>query len=92
MNIKRIGLHTFHAFNQKIMISTVQLGAALYETMVLFHDGEELECHRTRTLADAKAMHNSVMRRWNDRLYEGSVAKAIGFSNIGQFVHPVVMC
>lgn len=90
--MKTIGKHTMHAFNRPAIISTVQLSADEFETMVMFDDGDELECIRTATLADAKRTHNEVMRRWNDRLYEGSVAKAIGFANIGQFVHTVKAC
>lgn len=92
MKINTIGRHTMIAFNHPAIISTIQLGDNLYETMVMFDDGEELECIRTRTLADAKRTHNEVMNRWNDHLYEGSVAKCLGFPNIGQFVHPVVTC
>ena len=91
--INTIGRHTFTVFNHEAAVSTIQLEADLFETLVYFtDDGEELECHRTRTLADAKRTHNAVMNRWNDRIYNGSVAKMIGFPNIGQFMHPVITC
>lgn len=92
MKLNRIGLHTFWFCNTKAMISTVQLEANLFETMVMFDDGDELECIRTNTLADAKKTHNEVMHRWNDRIYEGSTAKLLGAPNLGQFVTPVVTC
>lgn len=92
MKLNRIGLHTFWFCNAKAMISTVQLEENLFETMVMFDDGDELECIRTHTLADAKKTHNEVMNRWNDRIYEGSTAKLLGAPNLGQFVTPVVTC
>lgn len=92
MKMTAIGLHTFVYLNTTAMISTVQLEENLFETMVMFDDGDELECIRTRTLADAKKTHNEVMHRWNDRIYEGSTAKMLGAPNLGQFVTPVVTC
>lgn len=92
MKLNRIGLHTFVFCNTNAMISTVQLSENLFETMVMFADGDELECIRTATLADAKKTHNEVMRRWNDRIYEGSTAKLLGAPNLGQFVNPIVTC
>lgn len=92
MKINRIGLHTMIVYNTPAMISTVQLDANTYETMVMFEDGDELECIRTHSLDDAKRTHNEVMNRWNNRLYESSIAKHIGFPNIGQFVHTVKAC
>lgn len=90
----RIALHTFWFCNHKAMISTVQLEPDLFETMVMYEDGlfDELDCIRTRTIADAKKTHNEVMNRWNDRVYEGSTAKLLGVPNLGQFVTPVVTC
>jgi hypothetical protein len=92
MNLPRIGLHRFFIHGMKAHISTVQLGADLFETMVLYEDGDELECIRTHTLEDARRTHNEVMRRYNDRLYECSVQKLLGMPNLGQFVTPVVTC
>ena len=92
MKLNRIGLHTFWFCNTEAMISTVQPEDDLYETMVMFADGDELECIRTHTLADARKTHNEVMHRWNDRIYEGSTAKLLGVPNLGQFVTPVVTC
>lgn len=92
MKSNRIALHTFIFCNNRAMISTVQLSAGLYETMVMFDDGDELECIRTTTIQDAKKTHNEVMHRWNDKIYEGSSAKLLGAVNYGQFVTPVVTC
>lgn len=92
MTLNRIGLHTFVIFNTPAMISTVQLGENLFETMVLFEDGEDLEEIRTHTLEDARRTHNEVVNRWNDRVYEGSTAKLLGAANYGQFVKTVVAC
>lgn len=88
----RIALHTFIFCNAPARISTVQLADNLYETMVMFDDGDELEVIQTETLAEARKTHNEVMHRWNDRLYEGSIAKLLGAANYGQFVTPVVTC
>lgn len=88
----RIALHTFWFCNHKAMISTVQLEADLYETMVMYEDGDELDCIFSHTLADAKKTHNEVMNRWNDRAYDGSTAKLLGVPNLGQFVTPIVTC
>ena len=88
----RIALHTFTFCNAPARISTVQLYADLFETMVMFDDGEEIEVFETSTLEAARKTHNEVMHRWNDRLYEGSTAKLLGAANFGQFVTPVVTC
>ena len=87
-----IALHTFIFCNSPGRISTVQIGKNLYETMVMFDDGDELEVHRTATIEDARRTHNEVMHRLNDRIYEGSTAKLLGAPNYGQFVNAVVTC
>lgn len=88
----RIALHTFTFCNHPARISTVQLYADLFETMVMFDDGDEIEVFETSTIEDARKTHNEVMHRWNDRLYDGSTAKLLGVANLGQFVTPVVTC
>ena len=90
--MQRIALHTFYFCNAPARVSTVQLGENLFETMVMFDDGEEIEVFRTSSLGEARAKHNETMLRWNDRLYEGSTAKLLGVANVGQFVTPVVTC
>lgn len=90
--MERIGLHKMVYLREPAIISTVKLGEGLYETIVMWGDGEDVECTRTRTLEDARRTHNETMRRWNDKLYEGSIDKCLGFPNLGQFVKPVVMC
>ena len=90
--MNRIALHTFVFCNAPARISTVEIFAGLFETMVMFDDGDELEVHRTTTLEDARRIHNEVMHRWNDRIYEGSTAKLLGAPNYGQFVTAVVTC
>lgn len=93
---KRIGLHEAYFCGEKIIISTVELAGGWmgtgFETVVMFLDGETVEEHHTSTLEEAKKMHNEVMRRWNDKLYEGSTAQLLGVANIGQFVKPRVTC
>ena len=88
----RIGLHTFVIYNTPAIISTVEISPNEFETMVMFEDGDELECIRTYTLADARKTHNEVTNRWNDRVFKGSTAKLLGMPNLGQFVIPVVTC
>ena len=88
----RIALHTFVFCNTPARISTVEICKDLYETMVMFDDGDELEVHRTSNRADACRTHNEVMHRWTDRIYEGSTAKLLGAPNYGQFVTAVVAC
>jgi L-lactate utilization protein LutB len=90
--MKQIALHTFHYCNTPARVSTVQFSENCYETMVMFDDGDELECIRTYTAEDACKVHNEVMNRWNDRIYEGSTAKLLGALNLGQFMHPVITC
>lgn len=87
----RIALHTMFIYNHKAMISTVKLGST-YETMVMFDDGDELECFRTDSLDEAKTIHNKLMNKYNDMIYEGSLYKKLGVVNVGQFVKTVVAC
>ena len=61
--------------------------------MVLFEeDGEELECVRSDTLEEARKTHIRIMHKYNDLIYDGSIAKCLGFANIGQFVKTVKAC
>lgn len=88
---ERIALHTMYLYDTKAMISTVKV-LGRYETMVMFYDGDELECIKSQTLEDAKRTHNELVRKYNDKIYEGSTAKLLGAVNLGQFVHTVVAC
>lgn len=90
--LRRIGLHTFVWLNAPCRISTVQLSPSLFETMVMFDDGDEIEVFHTATVEDARRIHNETMHRWNDRIYESSTARLLGVQNYGQFVHTVVSC
>lgn len=92
MKFNRIGLHKFTYCNAPAVISTVQLAEDLFETMVMYDDGDELECIQTATVEEARKTHNEVMHRWNDRVYGGSIQKLLGVVNYGQFVTPVVTC
>ena len=87
----RIALHTMFIYNNKAMISTVKIGN-IYETMVMFDDGDELESFRTDSLDEAKSTHNKLMHKYNDMIYEGSLQKHLGVANLGQFVKTVVSC
>lgn len=90
--MKKIALHTTVYCNTTTIISTVQLTSDIFETMVLFEDGTELECIRTNTLEDAKKTHNRVMNEWNDKVYNGGIAKLLGVPNVGQFVKTEIAC
>lgn len=90
--MERIGLHKMVFCNAKAIISTVKLGVNNYETMVMYEDGEEIESFRTSTESEAKAKHNETMNKWNDKIYDDSIDKCLGFSNLGQFVKPIVTC
>lgn len=90
--MKRIALHTFHFCESPAMVSTIQLCTNLFETMVMYYDGEEIECIRTHTLQEAKKTHNRLMNKYNDLCYEGSTAKLLGAANLGQFMHTVQSC
>ena len=90
--MKRIGLHTFTIHNTAARISTIQITENEFETMVMYDDGDEIECITTHTLAEAKKTHNKLMNKYNDIVYNGSTAKLLGVENYGQFVHTVVAC
>lgn len=91
--MERIGLHTMRYLQEPARVSTVKLDDGVYETIVMWDDGEEIEPPaRTETLDEARALHNETMRRWNDKLYDGSIDKLLGFGNVWQFVKPIVMC
>ena len=92
MTLKRIGLHKFVWLNTKAIISTVQLSDNEFETMVMFEDGDEIECVHTNSAKDAAKKHNELMNKWNDKVYEGSTQKLLGVPNYGQFVDTVVAC
>ena len=92
MTLKKIGLHKFIWLNTEAMISTVQLSANSFETMVMFEDGEEIECVHTDNAKSAAKTHNEIMNKWNDKVYEGSTAKLLGVPNYGQFVETLVAC
>ena len=91
--MERIALHTMHYLQHPARVSTVKLCDGLYETIVMWDDGEEIEPpERTATMEEARELHDATMRRWNDRLYDGSIDKLLGVANLGQFVKPVSMC
>ena len=88
----RIGLHIFVIHNIPAIISTVEIFPGEFETMVMYEDGDELECIRTNSRKAACKAHNEAVQCWNDRVYEGSTAKLLGAANLGQFVTAVVTC
>ena len=89
--MKRIALHKMFIYNHNAVISTVQLGNT-FETMVMFDDGDELDCIRTESLDEAKTVHNKLVHKYNDMIYDGSIQKHLGVANVGQFVKTVVAC
>lgn len=90
--MKRIALHTARIYNTNAYISTVQLSDHEFETMVLLEDGTDLENITTSSLDEAKRTHNEIMNKWNDKIYEESIDKCLGFANLGQYVKTVVAC
>ena len=88
---ERIALHTMVIYNTKAMISTVKIFGE-YETMVMFEDGDEIESRTSATFEEARKAHNELVRKYNDKIYEGSTAKLLGAVNLGQFVHTVKAC
>lgn len=90
--MKRIALHKMNIFKANAIISTVQIAENEFETMIMFDDGEEIECFTTQTLEQAKEKHNETVSKWNDKIYDGSINKDLGFENYGKFVIPVVTC
>lgn len=89
--IERIALHRMFLYNHEAIISTVRIGG-FYETMVMFDDGDELECIRSGSLEAARATHNSLVHAYNDKIYEGSTARLLGVRNYGQFVETIKAC
>lgn len=91
--IKKIEEHYYFCYcNRKTIISTIDLFGEYYETMVMFEDGEELDCLRTSDLEEAKNNHKEMVRKWTDKAFEGSTAELLGVANIGQFMHTVKSC
>ena len=87
----RIALHKMVYFNTRAMISTVEAFGE-YETMVMFEDGDEIEVIRTHSLEEARKNHNRLVHKYNDEIFEGSIAKLLGAANVGQFVKCVKAC
>ena len=53
------------------MISTAEIFGE-YETMVMFEDGTELECYTSDTLEEALKIHDELVTKYNNDIYEGS--------------------
>lgn len=90
---KRIGLHRFHIHQRKAMVSTVEIEAGVFESIVMYEvEGDELECITSYDLRQAKRTHNRLIYKYNDMIYADSIHKQLGIPNIGQFLEPVVVC
>lgn len=92
MLFRKIGEHKMRYCGAPAMISTVELSETVFETMVMFEDGEEIESFRTNNEFDARKKHNETVQKWNDIIYSGSIERHLGFGNWGQFVKPIKMC
>lgn len=71
-----VAYNKFRFCNQTAIVSTVQYDG-VFETMVLYDDGLELETIRTRTLEDAKKTHAETYARWKAHAYDGSIQKLL---------------
>ena len=83
--MKKIRKHEMKIYNTKAMISTAEIFGE-YETMVMFEDGDELECYTSDTLEEALKIHDELVTKYNNDIYERSTAKLLGAKNNGQFV------
>ena len=84
--MERIALHKFPYLQDPAIISTVKLGG-FYETMVMWEDGEEIEPPvRTRDEAEACVLHLELVEKWREKLFEGSIAKLVGWTDASVLV------
>lgn len=81
--------HEMEYLAEPAVISTVELCDGLFETMVMWGDGEEIEPPvRTRDEAEAVAAHMELVEKWRGKLFEGSIAKLVGGTDRSGFVTP----
>ena len=87
--MRKVMRHRMEYLAEPAVISTVELRGGLFETMVMWMDGEEIEPHvRTRDEAEAVAAHMELVEKWREKLFEGSIAKMVGGTDRSGFVMP----
>ena len=85
--MRKVMRHEMEYLAEPAVISTVELCEGLFETMVMWEDGEEIELPvRTRDEAEAVATHMELVERWREKLFEGSIAKLVGGTDRSMFV------
>lgn len=85
--MRRVALHEMEYLAEPAIISTVELREGLFETIVMWEDGEEIEPPvRTRDEAEAILVHLDAVERWRGKLFEGSIAKLVGGTDASGFV------
>lgn len=85
---EKIARHVLHAFNSQVIISTVKLAEGLFETIVMFDDGEELDCVHAHTREDACTLHENAVLHWTSIIYDGSIDKCIGIGSPMESIKP----
>ena len=85
---EKIARHVLHAFNSLVIISTVKLAEDLFETIVMFDDGEELDCVHAHTREAACRLHESTVLRWMSTIYDGSIDKCLGIGSPMASINP----
>lgn len=87
--MRKVMRHEMEYLAEPAVISTVELCEGLFETMVMWEDGEEIEPPaRTRDEAEAVVLHLELVEKWRERLFEGSIAKLVGGTDRSGFVTP----
>ena len=85
--MRKVMRHEMEYLAEPAVISTVELCEGLFETMVMWMDGEEIESPtRTRDEAEAVLVHLETVERWREKLFEGSIAKLVGGTDASMFV------
>ena len=87
--MRRVARHEMEYLAEPAVISTVELCEGLFETIVMWEDGEEIEPSvRTRNEAEACVLHMETVERWRGKLFDGSIAKLVGGTDRSVFVTP----
>lgn len=85
--MERIALHRMEYLGEPARVSTVRLGAGVYETLVMWDDGEEIEPPaRTRDEWEALSLHMDAVERWRTRLFQGSIMQLAGGTDASALV------
>lgn len=77
--MRKVMRHRMEYLAEPAVISTVELCEGLFETMVMWEDGDEIEPPvRTRDEVEACVLHLELVERWRERLFEDSIYKYLG--------------